>query len=201
MSLTDTEIVAAFDAEVGTTLAALATSAQKIKWFNEGVQRHASVTGRWKPKTHDITWAAADRSVTLNTDFVALDKIVTTVGYRTQPWRVFGETLVMDDSDGATEAGGARVYYWAEWPLLTTSPSTTSGLTYQEDYLIVSFCLFRFYKYLTSNRAYYKRYATLVGQNAVSLGDLQQEADRWYQDFIDGREETQRNPPAFFYEG
>lgn len=201
MSLTDVEIVAAIDAEIGSTMAALASSALKIGWFNEGVQNMAHRNGRFKPKTHDITWSAAARSVTLNTDFIALDKITTTAGYRSQPWRVFGETLVLDDSDGASEDGAARVYYWAEWPLLTISPSSTSGLTYHEDYVVKDFALSRFYKLLASNRLYYKRYATMVGQNAVSAGDLQNEADRYYQDYLDGQEHTLRQPPALFYEG
>ena len=199
MALTDTEIIAAFDTEVGTTLAALATAGEKRQWFNEGVNKLASGINRWKPKTHDITWALADRSVTLNTDFIALDKITTTAGYRSQPWRVFGETLVLDDSDGATQAGAARVYYWAEWPLLTAA--STSPLTYQEDYLIKDFMLSRFYNKLASNRLFYKRYATMVGQNAVSVVDLQNESDRHFVNFIDGREETVRVPPAYFYEG
>jgi hypothetical protein len=77
---------------------------------------------------------------------------------------------------------------------------TTSLLTYQEDYAIIYFMLSRFYKKLSSNRAFYKRYATMVGQNAISMADLQAEADRYYQDFLDAREETKRVAPAFSYE-
>ncbi len=201
MSLTDVEIVAAIDAEIGSTLAALASSALKIGWFNEGVNKLAHTRGRFKPKTQDLTWAAGDRSVTLATDFIQVDKLVTTAGYRVQKWRVFGETLVLDDSDGATEAGGGRLYYWAEWPLMTVSPTTTSGLTYNEDYLVKDFALSRFYKLLSSNRLYYKRYATMVGQNAVGAADLRSEADRYYQDFLDGMADTTPQPPAYYYEG
>ena len=77
---------------------------------------------------------------------------------------------------------------------------STSPLTYQEDYACINYMLSRFYKKLSSNRAFYKRYATLVGQNAVSMADLQAEADRYYQDFLDAREETKRVAPAFSYE-
>jgi hypothetical protein len=201
VSLTDVEIVAAVDAELGSTMAALASSALKIGWFNEGVHSMAHRNGRFKPKTDDITWALGDRSVALEADFIAIDKITTSAGYRSQSWRVFGETLVLDDSDGATQAGAARVYYWAEWPLITISPASTSGMTYHEDFVVKDFVLSRFYKLLASNRLYYKRYATMVGQNAVSAADLQNEADRYYQDFLDGQEHTLRTPPAFFYEG
>jgi len=77
---------------------------------------------------------------------------------------------------------------------------STSPLTYQEDYACINYMLSRFYKKLSSNRAFYKRYATLVGQNAVSMADLQAEADRYYQDFLEAREETKRVAPAFSYE-
>ena len=195
MAITDTEYVTAFDAEAG-AVSTLATTAQKILWWNQGLAR----LGKYKPKTQDVTWAAADRSVTLSSDFVELDKLVTTVDYVPQPWRVFGETLVLDTSEGASQAGGARVYYWADWPPMTSAPAYTSPLLYEEDYALMFFALSRFYKRLASNRAYYKRYATMVGANAVSMTDLQQEADRYYQDFLESREDVKKVPPAFFYE-
>ena len=46
----------------------------------------------------------------------------------------------------------------------------------------------------------YTRYSTLLGQNAVSMADLQQEYERYYQDFIDSREDVEPKPPAYFYE-
>jgi len=195
MAWDDAVYVAAFDAEAG-VVASLATAAQKVLWFNESQARLL----KYKPTTADITWLAADRSVALPTDFVELQKLVTTIGNEPQPWRVLGKTLVLDSSDGAGAAGGGRLYYWAEWPLLVIG-GADSQVSNAQDYACLHYALSRFFRRLSSNRMYYKRYATLVGQNAVSVSDLQQESDRYYQDFLEARDDSQPIPPAFFFEG
>jgi hypothetical protein len=189
----DDTYVTAFDAEAG-DISTLATAAQKIIWFNEGQAR----LNRLKASFEDVTWAAEDRSVPLPADFVRLDKIVADEGVSMDPWRVWGNYLVLDDPEGATEVGTARVYYWASWAEMTTA-TTATELTLAQDYACLYYALSRFYRKLSSNRAYYKRYATLVAQNAVSMTDLQQEADRYYQDFLDAREDLVPDPPASFY--
>ncbi len=184
----------AFDAEAG-DIVSLATQALKIIWFNEG---QARLLKRRMTYT-DLTWAAAARSVALPTDFVQLDKLVWNDGSTEEPWRVWGETLVLDDYAGASGAGGARCFYWAEFTEMVTG-TTATDLNISMDYACLYFALHRFYKRLASNRAYYKRYSTLAGGNAVSMGDLQNEADRYYQDFLDAREDVEPNPPAYFYD-
>lgn len=193
MTWIQADFVTAFDTEAA-DVAALATTAQKTQWFNEGQGRLM----RWRPMTADKTWAAADRTIALPSDFVQLDKLVLDTGsVYEDPWRVFGANLVLENSDGAMAAGSARLYYWAAWPAL--SGSQASLLTQSLDYACMYYALSRFYKRLSSNRAYYKRYATLVGQNAVSMTDLQQESDRYYQDYLDARDDEAPTPPAFAY--
>jgi hypothetical protein len=194
MSWTDDAMVTAFDAEAG-AVSTLATAAQKILWWNEGQAR----LGYYKPITEDITWAAGDRDVALPVGFISLDKLVVDDGDIPQPWRVFGANLVLDDPTGASEAGGARLFYWGEFTEMTEA-TTASDLTRAQDYACLYYALSRFFKRLSSNRAYYKRYATLVGANAVTQTDLQQEADRYYQDFLDSRDDIKPLPPAFAYE-
>lgn len=194
MAWSDDTYITAFDAEAG-DVSGLATSAQKIIWFNEAQARLL----RRRPTYADITWLAGDRSVALNSAFVKLDKIVWNDGTTPEPWRVWGETLVLDDPNGAVGDGGARVFYWAEWTEMTTV-TTATDLNISQDYACLYYALSRFYKKLASNRAYYKRYATLVGQNAVTMTDLQQEADRYYQDFLEARQDLEPDPPAFFYD-
>ncbi len=196
MSWTEVAFVEAFDSEAA-AVASLANSTEKIQWFNEGQAR----LGFYKPIVSDITWLAADRTVALPAGFVSLDKIVAGDGFRPQPWRVFGSNLVMDDPEGASEAGGARIYYWGDFTQMVLSSLEVTELTRAQDYACMYYALSRFYKQLSSNRAYYKRYATLVGQNAVTQTDLAQEADRYYQDFIDSRDDFKPLPPAFAYEG
>lgn len=91
--------IISFDAEAS-DVAALATAAQKILWFNEAQARLI----RKMPRTHDVTWAAAARSVALNTNFVQLDKIDWNDDVVPEPWRVWGETLVIDGQSGASAA-------------------------------------------------------------------------------------------------
>lgn len=69
------------------------------------------------------------------------------------------------------------------------------------EYAVLNFALSRFYGKLASNRAYYKRYATMVGQNNVSVQDLQDESDRYYQLFLDAIQEQTPLTPALFYDG
>jgi hypothetical protein len=195
MSWSDDAMVTAFDSEVG-VLSTLATAAQKIQWWNEGQAR----LGYYLPSVEDVTWAVGDRSIALPAGFVRLDKLVTDDGDIPQPWRVYGSQLVMDDPIGATAAGGARLYYHGEFTPMTTA-TTATELTTAQDHACLYYALSRFHRLLSASRAYYKRYATIVGQNASTVSDLQQEAERYYQDYLDAREDIQPLPPAHAYNG
>lgn len=194
MAWSDDEYIVAFDMEAGDTVSTLAIAAQKIQWFNEAQERLL----RRAPRFTDLTWSEGDRIVDLPADFVSLDKLVYDTDSSRDKFRVWGRTFVSDDTDGAMGDGGARVYYWGEWDQMTTG-TTATELSVSQDYACMYFALHRFYKRLSSSRAFYKRYATLVGQNAVSMSDLQQESDRYYQDFLDAREDLEPDPPAYFY--
>jgi hypothetical protein len=195
MAWSDDTYIAAFDAVVGSDLGALATAGQKIIWYNEGQARLL----QRKATSQDITWTSGDRSKALHATFIQLDKIVFDDDSTVQPWRVWGRTLVIDDPNGVSADGGARVYFWGEFAEMTTS-TTATETTIAQDYAILNYCLSRFYRKLASNRAFYKRYATLVGQNAVSQTDLAQEAQAYYNDFLDARGDLEPDPPAFFYD-
>lgn len=75
----------------------------------------------------------------------------------------------------------------------------SSELNVQMDYACLYYALHLFYKRLASNRAFYKRYSTLVGANSVTMGDLQNEADRYYQEFLDAREDFTPLPAALYH--
>lgn len=175
----------------------LATDAQKTLWFNEGASRLRV----HRPRTSDLTWAADARSVALPADFLRLERLQWDDGTTREDWREFGQgitaTLIHENPNGAVAAGGARLYYWATWPDLGASQSSVFESV--SDYACLYFALHSFYKRLSANRAYYKRYATLVGANAVSMQDLQGEADRYYSDFLDSREDIGPLPPATFH--
>ena len=344
------EMVEAFDSKVG-VLASLVSSDEKVRWWNEGQAR----LGFYRPLTVDLAWAEGDRSITLPTDFLSVDKLIFDDGVCPVAWWPFGKTLKLDDPEGAPEAGSARLHYWAEWPEMTTEtepywqhgqyggtllgdwtrsesitpiqvpeallvpldfddeyadrlaggytmqarvvgswyrldtlrvgwagdlgPNATvianrpggrtsnwlmagetwdtgwvnvsltgtplqkkvslyaagnwfpgytvhggtalsirwtldltdledhyepvfrSELTWAQDYACLYYSLHRFYRRLASNRNLYTRYATLVGRNAIAPEDLQNESERYRQDFIETRDEHRRITPAFAYGG
>lgn len=194
MAYTDAILQENFDAEAG-DMATIATDAQVRLWFNEGQARLL----RFKASHEDITWTEGDRSIALPAGFVQTDKIVWDDSVRPQVFRVFGNELVIDCPTGASADGSARLYYWSEWPQITDADD--SELSAMGDTACLYYALHRFYRLLASNRSYYKRYATLVGANAVTMGELQAEADRYYQDFIDTRADLEPLPAAAFYGG
>jgi len=194
MSWSRADYEAAFDAEAGDA-ASLADQSVRILWYNEGQARLL----RKKASNVDVTWAKAAREVPTVAMFLQLDKIVWNDGTTPESFRVWGESLILDDPKGTSAAGGARLYYWSEFTPMDVSTSATET-TPTEDFACLYYALSRFYRRLASNRSIYTRYSTLLGQNAVSMGDLQQEYERYYQDFIDSREDVEPKPPAYFYE-
>jgi hypothetical protein len=194
MAWSDTTFHANFASAVGATLAGLSDTAQELLWFNEGQAR----LGFYLPLVDTLTWVETDTEIDLPTDFVQLRKIIFDTGISHQSWYVFGQKLVIDHPDGATQDGTGRIQYWASWPEL--SSSVDSLLSLSLDYACLSYAQFKFYKLLSSNRAFYKRYASQVGTNAVSMTDLQQEADRHYTDYLDQREDYRPEAPALAFE-
>jgi hypothetical protein len=183
----------AFDAETGEA-SCLADRPMRILWYNEGQARLV----RKKAAHVDVTWTAGDREVVTSPTFLQLDKIVWDTDTTPEHFRVWGESLIIEDPAGAAGDGGARIYYWAEFTPMVAG-TTATETTPTEDYACLYYALSRFYRRVASNRSIYTRYSTLLGQNAVSMADLQQEYERYYQDFIDSREDVEPKPPAYFY--
>jgi hypothetical protein len=193
MSWSQADYGEAFDAETGEA-SVLVDRSMRILWYNEGQARLV----RKKAGHVDLTWAAGTRDVAIAPDFLQLDKIIWNKDTSPQPFRVWGDSLLIEDPSGASSAGGARILYWAEFsPMVVTTAATETTPT--EDFACLYYALSRFYRRLASNRSIYTRYSTLLGQNAVSMSDLQQEYERYYQDFIDSREDVEPKPPAYFY--
>jgi hypothetical protein len=145
-----------------------------------------------------VSWAKGARTIFTAGTFLQLDKIVWNDGTTPESFRVWGDSLIIEDANGAVGSGGARLYYWAEFTPMAVDTAATET-TPTEDYACLYYALSRFYRRLASNRSIYTRYSTLLGQNAVSMSDLQQEYERYYQDFVDSREDVEPKPPAYFY--
>lgn len=181
-----------FDAEAG-DIASLATTAQKSLWFNEGMHR----LGLFKPSYTGLTWTMGDVDLPLPADFSQLERLVYPSGGTPQEWQVWGSSLVIQETAGAREDGTFDLYYWAYFAEMDGSQA--SELAPEQDVACLYYSLYRFNRKLSSNRNYYKRYATMVGQNAVQVQDLQAEADRYYQDYLDARSDQVPKPPVGFY--
>jgi hypothetical protein len=193
MSWSQADYGVAFEAETGEANC-FADRAIRILWYNEGQSRLI----RKKASSVDVTWAAGDRTIFTAATFLQLDKIVWDTDSVPESFRVWGDSLIVEESRGAVASGGARLYYWSEFTPMTVS-TTATETTPTEDFACLYYALSRFYRRLASNRSIYTRYSTLLGQNAVSMADLQQEYERYYQDFIDSREDVEPKPPAYFY--
>jgi len=196
MAWTPTQYEAQFDALASGSVS-LATQAEKILWFNDAQTRLL----RLYPKRTALTWIAAATSVALPSDFVSLERMVLNEGTDYERFRVFGTSLYIDDVDGITSAGGMDLYYWATWPDMVVAGPVSSSLPKSLDYACLYFAMSRFYAKLASNRAYYKRYATMVGANSVQMADLQAESDRYYGMFLDARDDLTPLEPALFFAG
>lgn len=193
MALDHTAIETAFAEEAGAA-ASLATATEIQRWWNEGQAR----LNRDYEASTTLTWAAAAVEIALPSDFKQVSRLDYPNGTAWQDWRVFGRKFVCDDRLGATAAAsGVTLYYWGERPDLTNSAASVG--TKQEDYACLYYALARFYRKLASNRVQYTRYSTLLGANSVSVADLQNEADRLLQDFIDARADLPPLQPAAFY--
>lgn len=195
MAWSQATLVTNFDAEAG-DIATLASTAQKTLWFNEGMHR----LGMFRPRVSaTLTWSAGDTSEALPSDFAQIERLVYDSAVVPQEWVVFDLALRIHDPDGASSDGTATLYYWAYFP--DVSGSQDSLLSPEQDIACLYYSLYRFYRRLASNRNYYKRYATMVGANAVQVQDLQAEADRYYQDYLDSRGDQVPKPPVGFYRG
>lgn len=195
MSWTQATFLTAFDEEAGDA-ATLSVSAEKTRWWNEGqsrLPRHREMI------SSDIDWTAGDVTIALPTDFVDLERFIYADGSPIQDWRVFGKNLVLYVPTGATADGSAIVHYWGEWPDLASGQA--SLLPGRLDYACLYYALHRFFRKLSSNRALYNRYSTLLGANAVTMADLQAQSDRSLQDYLDARsDDVPPNPSGFYAE-
>jgi hypothetical protein len=183
-------MLTAFDEEAGDA-AVLFGSTPKIRWWNEGQARLEN----YKEDSTDLTWDAGDLTVDLPSDFISVDLLQYGVSVAPEEWEVFGKTLRHRMAEGAGSDGSATLYYYREW----TPLGATSELTARDDYACLYFALHRMFRVLASDRVHFRRYATMLGANAISVADLQAESDRLLNDYIDARSDDPVLPPAAFH--
>lgn len=181
-----------FNEEVG-DLSSLAVPGEVERWVNEGRTR----IGVLDFKTATVTWNAGDTEVTLPSDFVTFSDLRGDELGALGPYEVWGNKLLVKRPDGARADGSALLLYRAYFPAIDAE--NDSVLPEEGNRALLSYALYRFFKKLSASRVNYRRYATLVGQNAVQIEDLQAEADRHYSDAVDAVDALPLDPPAIFY--
>lgn len=193
--MTKAEIVSAFNAELGDAAAALTDDAVKARWFNEGQARL-----EWY--THDVlalTWAAGDVFVPFGEAIVGVVEVLYPEGAQETRWRPAQGGLVIEDYDGAQYAGDCKVLARAYWP--EVSDSQASLLPRVGDAACLAYALHRFFRRAAADRSVFERYATLTGENGVTIDDLGDLADDHYRDFLDLRNDLPVEPPAPYFGG
>lgn len=193
--LTSVQIIDAIRDEAGVGEDA-SSDTEKMRWFVEGLNR----LGRYVALDSALTWAAAATSVDLPADFIELVKLDFPSTVVRQPFRIFGRSLYIDTPGGASAAGSATLFYYGEYPAMANT-GDTSLATRAEDDAAIYFACHKLYRSVAGDRVRYQRYSTLLGANAISVADLQNQSDRYLQDFVDARADLQPRPPAAYYSG
>lgn len=194
--LTDDDIYARCQDELG-DLSSLITLAKSTAWFNAGQSRMTAVG---YPTEIAVEWDEEDNDLTdYLEDFLRMDRFVYAENVPIQEFVIYNNTMVVRAVEGATAEGSGILYYEATWPLVTASEVSWGSFAHNE--ACISYVLYRFFKGLSSSRLEYRRYANLVGANVVGIEDLQAEADRHYQEFLDGRDDVVPHPPVSAYGG
>lgn len=166
---------------------------QLIRWINRGRAR----LGVFQRKSATLTWADAASSVDLPTDFAQLDRILPVAGSRTiPPHTVLSSTIAFLDPS-VVMAGSATLIYGARYADVTGS--TVSAMPALADEAAISFALSRFFQRLAANRADFRRYVAITGQNGVDVQELVDLAAQHEREFEDARIELLAPAPASFY--
>lgn len=192
--MTQAEIVAAIADELGTNLSTLLpSSAVQTRWFNEGQAR----LGWYKHDVLEVSWTEGDLYVAFASPIVEVVEVLYPEDTRERRWRATQGGLLIEDYEGAYDDGDAKVVvrtYWAE-----VTGAVSSELPRDGDAACLSYCLYKFFRRLAADRSVFQRYATLMGENGVSIDDLGDQADDHYRDFLDLRADLPAEPAAIFY--
>jgi hypothetical protein len=189
---TQAEILTAVGEQLG-DVSALATDAEKIRWFNDAQAR----IGWFGVTSIDVTWAEGDRSISLPATVYQVEEMLYADSEYERRWEPVTGALVIYSEDGARADGGAAVLVRTYWPEVTGAVS--SSLPRAGDAACISYVLHRFFRKLVANRALFQRYATLIGSNGVRIEDLSQTSDDHYSDFLDLRGDLPDSPVVTFY--
>ncbi len=181
--------------EVGTTLAALISDADWNRYINEGIYRM-----EYGVETATaISWAADDTDIDLPADFQTPDKIEVLDGMQLPPGRFFGGKYYFTDPTGAFSSGSGTLFYYAD-PSALSADGDLSDLPRVADGGVVAFAVYRAYKRISSSRAEYTRYSTVLQANGVQMEDLAALSDQYYAEFLEAKDNLRLRSPVTYHD-
>lgn len=180
-----------FGSDLSDELAQMADRPAFDRWINDGRSR----LGYYVGATATLTWAVDDWTVDLPTDYCAFDDIEPDDGVTVPPFRVWRSQIRFDAK--ATSAGTATLFYTTLPDEITASADST--LPDVLDQALVSYALFRFFKWLATSRSDYRRYSTVAQGNAADVPQLLAAASGHRQDFIEAIDVYGLEAPVSFY--
>lgn len=181
--------------EVGTDLAALISDTDWTRYINEGIFRMEYGV----ETAQAISWAANDTDIDLPSDFVTADKIEVSDGMQLPPGRFFGSKYYFTDPTGAFSSGLGTLFYLAE-PSVLAADGDLSDLPRVADGGVVAFAVYRAYKRISSSRAEYTRYSTVLQANSVQMEDLAAMSDQYYAEFLEAKDNVRLRSPVTYHD-
>jgi hypothetical protein len=180
-----------FKTELSDELQQMASPENFQRWINDGRARMGYYVGG----TASLTWIIGDWTVNLPTDFCDADSIEPADGVRLPPFRVWERQLRFNEK--ATTAGSATLFY-LKLPAEITGVAD-STLPDVLDQGLVSYALFRFFKWLATSRADYRRYSTIAQGNAADVPQLLAAGAGHRQDFAEAVDTHSLNKAVSFF--
>lgn len=163
-------------------------------WINDGQNKLEYLSY----STTTLTWLTGATSVALPTDLEQMGDLYPSYDLPTVPkFRQWGLTLIFTDDQGAMEDGNARLLYRSRPTRITEDDDST--LPPAGDNACICYAVSRAWKRIASDRVVYRRYSTITGQNNVTSQDLDAIAERYYNDFLDAKDDLPLSPPSTFW--
>jgi hypothetical protein len=180
-----------FGSDLSDELAQMVDRSQFDRWVNDGISRLGFYTGA----SADLAWVSGDWSVEFPADYCDFDSLEPLSGSAVPAHRIWRRTLRFERR--ATSPGSATLFYTRLPDLITSTAAST--LPDVLDQALVSYALYRFFKWLATSRADFRRYSTIAQGNAADVPQLLAAAAGHRQDFAEAVDvHILQSPVAFF---
>jgi len=176
-------------------ISTLFESAELDAWMNEGLRRLSPVL--LAEKNDQVEVAAGADSVSLPDDCVYVLRAY--ADGELPSWREHGGALLFSDVVNEGAATTVTVEYLGGWDAMAADDASPCPLADWQADVLVFYTVARAFRRLATNRADYRRYATVMN-NQVDLEDIERLAATWQADFEAARLEA-RTRRQLLYEG